>query len=74
MEQCRAHPCVYRKMVEGVVELILVVHVDDILVNGKNEACDELQHTSNENFAPKHLGELSGSWGALWSGIGSNAV
>ena len=39
MEQCRADPCVYRKIVEGV-KLILVVHVDDILVSGEKEACD----------------------------------
>ena len=45
MEQCRADLCVYRKIVEGVVELTLVAHVDDILVRGKKEACDELQHT-----------------------------
>ena len=32
MEQCRADPCVYRKIVEGVVSLILVVHVDNILL------------------------------------------
>ena len=31
-EQCQADPCMYRKIVEGVVELILVVHVDGILV------------------------------------------
>ena len=58
MEQCRADPCVYRKIVEGVVKLILVVHVDDILVSGEEEACDELHHTLNENFPTKNLGEL----------------
>ena len=35
MEQCRADPCVYRTIVEGVVSLILVVHVDNILVSGE---------------------------------------
>ena len=35
MEQYCPDPCVYRKIVEGVVKLILVVHVDDILVGGK---------------------------------------
>ena len=35
MEQCRADPCVYRKIVEGVVDLILALHVDDILVSGE---------------------------------------
>ena len=46
-----------RKIVEGVVKLVLVVHVDDILVSGE-EACDELHHTLNENFLTEHLGEL----------------
>ena len=58
MEQCRADPCVYRKIVEGVMKLILVVHVDDILVSGEKEACEELHHTLNENFPTENLGEL----------------
>ena len=58
MEQCRADPCVYRKIVEGVVKLILVVRVDDILVSGEKEVCDELHHTLNENFPTENLGEL----------------
>ena len=48
----------YRKIVEGVVKLILVVHVDDILVSGEKEACDELHHTPNENCPTENLGEL----------------
>ena len=64
MEQCRADQCVYRKIVEGVVNLILVVHVDNILssqwgeVSREKEACDELYHTLNENFPTENLGEL----------------
>ena len=58
MEQCWADSCVYRKIVEGVVKLILVVHVDDILVSGEKEACDELHHTLNGNFPTENLGEL----------------
>ena len=50
MKQCRADPYMYRNIVEGVVELILVVHVNDILVSGKKETCDELHHTLNDNF------------------------
>ena len=57
MKQCRADPCTYRKIVEGV-KLILVVHVDDILVSGEKEARDKLHHTLNENFPTKNLGEL----------------
>ena len=58
MEQCRVDPCVYRKIVEGVVKLLLVAHVDDILFSGEKEACDELHHTLNENFLTENLGEL----------------
>ena len=58
MEQCRADPCVFRKIVEGVVKLILVVHVDDVLVSEEKEACDELHHTLNEYFPTENLGEL----------------
>ena len=35
---------------EGVGKLILVVHVDDILVSEKMEACDKLYNTLNGNF------------------------
>ena len=56
MEQCRADPCVYGKTMEGIVKMILVVHVDDISVSGKKEACDELHHTLNENFPTKISG------------------
>ena len=58
MEQCRADPCVYRNIVEEVVKLILVVHVDDILVSAEKEVCYELHHTLNENFPTENLGEL----------------
>ena len=58
MEQCRADPCVCRKLVEGVVKLVLEVYVDDILVSEKKEVCDELHHTLNENFPTENLGEL----------------
>ena len=63
MGQCRADPCVYRKIVEGVVKLILGVHVDDILVSGEKEACDEPHHTLNENFPTENLEELNGQTG-----------
>ena len=72
MEPCRADPCVYRKIVEGVVKLILVVHVDDILVSGEKEACDELHHTLIENFPTENIGELKWDLGCAaerdWEG------
>ena len=46
-----------KKVIEGVVKLILVVHVD-ILVSGKRDAIDELHHTLKRNFPTKNLWEL----------------
>ena len=34
MEQCKSDPCMLSKMGDGVVKLIVVVHVDGILVGG----------------------------------------
>ena len=33
-EQCRTGPCVFRMVVDGKVELIMAVHVDDIVIAG----------------------------------------
>ena len=43
---------------EGVAKLILEVYVvDDILVSGKKEVCDELHHILNDIFPTENLGE-----------------
>ena len=34
-----------------------IVHLDDILIGGKKEACDEVHHTLSENFPTKNIGE-----------------
>ena len=39
-------------------EAHFVVHVDDILVIGEKEACDELHHALNEKSPTENLGEL----------------
>ena len=33
MEQCKAEPCIFRKMVNDKVSLMVGVHVDDIIVS-----------------------------------------
>ena len=48
----------FRKVVDGVVELIVVVHVDGILVGGEKEACDELHLLLNRTFPTNNLGEV----------------
>ena len=44
MEQCKVDPSVFRLIRDGVVVMIVCVHVDDITVAGESEACDFLSH------------------------------
>ena len=37
-EQAKADPCVFRKVVDGEAEMVVVVHVDDILTHAKDQA------------------------------------
>ncbi|CAB1100493.1 unnamed protein product [Ectocarpus sp. CCAP 1310/34] len=48
-EQCKADPCVFRKMVDEVVVMIIVIYVDDILVAGSDEDCEELLSSLNKS-------------------------
>ena len=45
MEQFKADPCVFRLIRDGVVVMIVCVHVDDIILAEEPEACD-FQSTS----------------------------
>ena len=59
MEQCKADPCVFRKIVKGEVILVLAVHVDDMAVAGPRDEVDKLLVTLNEDFTTVDLGELT---------------
>ena len=37
-EQAKVDPCVFRKVVDGEAEMVVVVHVDDILAHAKDQA------------------------------------
>ena len=41
LEQCKAEPCVFRLLVKDEVSLMVGVHVDDIIVSGGKDACEE---------------------------------
>ncbi|CAB1096632.1 unnamed protein product [Ectocarpus sp. CCAP 1310/34] len=56
-EQCKADPCVFRKMVDEVVVMIIVIYVDDILVAGSDEDCEELLASLNKKFPTRNVGE-----------------
>ena len=38
MEQCKIDPCVFGMVVDGKVELVMAVHVDDIVQNRTRHA------------------------------------
>ena len=41
MEQCKDEPCVFRKKVGDEISLVVGVHVDDMIVSGEHDVCDQ---------------------------------
>ena len=39
MEQSRTDPCVFRMVVDGKVEMIMAVHVDNLVIARADETC-----------------------------------
>ena len=58
-EQCRADPCIFRKIVDGVVVLIVGVYADDLQVGGSEEECDLLLASLNKKSPANDLGECT---------------
>ena len=59
MEQCRTDPCGFRIVVNGKVELIMAVHVDDIAITGSDGACRDFHAALVTKFTTNNLGELT---------------
>ena len=59
MEQCRIDTCVYRMVVDGKVELIMAVHVDDTVIAGSDETCRDVHAALTTKFPTNNLGELT---------------
>ena len=67
MEQGKADPCVFRKVVNGEVTLIVCVHVDDLAVTAEGiETFDVFCAQLKEEFPVNDIGDLS-TLGALSS-------
>ena len=64
-EQCKADPCVFRKVVDGAVVMIVGVYVDDLLIGGSEEDCESLLASLNKNFPTNDLG-----WCTWYDGCG----
>lgn len=63
-EQCGADACVMRLVENGVVAMVVVVHVDDIFSIGAKARCDQFGRDLNAYVPIKNLGELR-----LYAGI-----
>ena len=60
MEQSKADPCVFRKVVDREVTLIVCVHVDDLAVTARNkETLDAFYAQLKEEFPVSDMGDLS---------------
>ena len=57
MEQSSTDPCVFRMVEGGKVELIMAVHVDDLVIAGSDEVCRDLYAALNTKFPTNNLGE-----------------
>ena len=58
MEQFKVEPCVFRKKVGDEISLMVGVHVDDIIVSGEHDVCDQFFKQLRERFPVKNQGEL----------------
>ena len=58
-EQCKADPCVFRKVVDGAVVMIVGIYVDDLLIGGSEENCESLLASLNKKFPTNDLGECT---------------
>ena len=60
MEQSKADPCVFRKVVDGEVTLIVCVHVDDLAVTAKGKKTfDAFYAQLKDEFPVNDMGNLS---------------
>ncbi|CAM9239688.1 unnamed protein product, partial [Hapterophycus canaliculatus] len=59
MEQCKTDPCVFRKIRDSVVVLMVVVHVDDMAEAGTEDKLRKLHEVLHEHCITNDLGGLS---------------
>ena len=57
-EQAKADPCVFREVVDGEAEMVVVVNVDDILAHAKDQATiDRFAAELGQKFKLKDMGD-----------------
>ena len=58
LEKSKAEPCVFRELVNGNVELMVGVHVDDIIVCGEKDDCNKFLDELRQRFPVKNKGVM----------------
>ena len=58
-EQCKANSCIFRKIVDEVVVMIVVVYADDLLIGGSEKECESLLASLIKKFPTDILGECT---------------
>ena len=57
-EQAKADPCMFRKVVDGEAEMVVVVHVDDVLAHAKDQATmDTFAAELGQKFKLEDMGD-----------------
>lgn len=59
MEQCWTTPCVFPMVVDGRMDMILVVHVDGIAIAGSDGICGDLHAALGTKFSTQNLGDMT---------------
>ena len=63
-DQAKADPCVFRKVVDGKTEVVVVVHIDDILAHAKGQAMmDRFAAELGQKFKLKDMGDAGNCMG-----------
>ena len=67
MEKSKADPCVFRKVMDGEITLIVCLHVDELAVTAKKkETFDAFYAQLNEKSPVNELGDLSWYFGCAF--------
>ena len=74
MEQCKAEPCVFRKIIKNELSLMVGVHVDDIIVSGEQDVRNEFFGQLKQRFPMKNLGELKMCTGCVFERDWDNGI
>ena len=70
-EQCKADPCIFRKIVDGVLVMIIGDYGDGLLVGESQEDYKSLLLSLNKKFPTNDLGEYLGTMGVTLRGTQS---